>query len=73
MAKPRLGLLRANPFPEAPPRYLRAVVYRYHFTDPAVRGATGAWWRREPLGLYCPVLMLEGGSLVAAPAELQRW
>jgi len=70
---PVVGLLRTNPFPGDPPRYLRAVVYRYHFTDAAVRRATGAWWRREPLGLYCPVLMLEGGTLAAAPAELQQW
>jgi len=72
-SKPVLRLLARNPFRDAPPRYLRAVVYRYHFTDPAARRSTGAWWRREPLGLYCPVLTLEEGHLVAAPAELQRW
>jgi len=72
-SEPVLRLLRTNPFPGDPPRYVRAVVYRYHFTDPNVRRATGAWWRREPLGLYCPVLMLEGGALAAAPMELQRW
>jgi len=68
-----LRLLRSNPFAEAPPRYIRAVVYRYHFTDPAARRATGAWWRRERLGLYAPVLTLQDGALAVAPAELQRW
>ena len=53
-----LGLLSHNPFPERPPRYLRAVVYDYHFTDPATRRETGAWWRREWKGLYCPILSL---------------
>ena len=53
-----LGLLRRNPFPGAPPRYTRAVLYDYRFTDRAARKATGAWWRRELLGLYCPVLTL---------------
>jgi hypothetical protein len=72
-SKPVLGLLLENPFPDAPPRYVRAVVYRYHFTGPAARRATGAWWRREPLGLYSPVLTLEAGQLAAAPPELQRW
>lgn len=72
-AEPVLRLLRTNPFPGTPPRYLRAVVYRYHFTDPAERRASGAWWRREPLGPYCPVLTLEAGRVVVAPAELQRW
>jgi hypothetical protein len=51
-----LDLLEHNPFPEAPPRYLRAVLYDYHFTDRATRRETGAWWRARPLGLYAPVL-----------------
>jgi hypothetical protein len=53
-----LGLLRHNPFPDAPPRYVRAVLYVYRFTDRVARKETGAWWRREALGLYCPVLTL---------------
>jgi hypothetical protein len=51
-----LGLLQNNPFPGAPPKYLRATLYQYHFTDLATRRRTGAWWRREPKGLYLPVL-----------------
>jgi len=47
-----LSLLGHNPFPEAPPMYLRAVLYDYHFTDWATRRATGEWWRRDRLGLY---------------------
>jgi predicted DCC family thiol-disulfide oxidoreductase YuxK len=70
---PVLRLLRSNPFADAPPRYIRAVVYRYRFTDPRARRATGAWWSREPLGLYAPVLTLQDGMLALAPAELQRW
>ncbi len=49
-------LLARDPFPAGPPRYIRAVVYDYRFTTPAERARTGAWWRREPRGLYCPVL-----------------
>src|SRR5262249_47881657 len=64
---PVLALVRDNPFPRAPPRFLRATVYDYHFTDRATRRATGAWWRRERVGLYCPVLTLQNGVL--APAE----
>ncbi len=64
---PVLALLARNPFPDAPPRFLRAWVYDYHFTDPSTRRATGAWWRREIRGLYCPVLTLEGGRLRAIP------
>ena len=42
-----LALLRTNPFPESPPRFVRAVLYDYRFTSPSERRATGAWWRRE--------------------------
>jgi hypothetical protein len=49
-------LLLRNPFPSHPPRYIRAVLYDYRFTDSAARRATGAWWRREARGLYCPTL-----------------
>jgi len=70
-AAPVIQLLSANPFPGAPPKYLRAVVYRYEFTDAATRRATGAWWRREARGLYAPVLTLEQGRVALAPLELQ--
>jgi len=56
-----LALLERNPFPNAPPRYIRAVVYDYHFTDPATRRETGAWWRRELKGRYLPVISLREG------------
>jgi predicted DCC family thiol-disulfide oxidoreductase YuxK len=62
---PVLSLLEANPFPRSPPRYVRAVVYEYRFTTPLERRFTGAWWRRSPLGLYCPVLTLQAGRLAA--------
>jgi predicted DCC family thiol-disulfide oxidoreductase YuxK len=62
-----LSLLATDPFDGKPPRYLRALVYDYRFTDAATRRATGAWWSRDLRGLYCPVLMLEDGQLRAAP------
>ena len=71
-SRPVLGLLERNPFPRAPPLYVRAVVYDYHFTDASTRRATGAWWRRSMKGLYCPALTLEDGRLAAAPVELQH-
>ena len=49
-------LLARDPFAGRPPRYVRAVVYDYRFTTPVERASTGAWWKREPKGLYCPVL-----------------
>jgi len=53
-----LALLKKNPFPDQPPRRLRAVLYEYRFTDIATRRRTGAWWHREQKGLYCPEITL---------------
>jgi hypothetical protein len=57
-APPVLDLLASNPFPDHPPRYLRAAVYDYHFTTWAERRATGAWWRRDRPRAYAPVMEL---------------
>jgi hypothetical protein len=48
------ALLGENPFRDAPPRYVRATIWRYEFTTPEERRATGAWWKRTRLGLYAP-------------------
>jgi len=51
-----LRLLRTNPFPGHPPRWVRAQLYRYTFTTGAERAATGRWWRRELVGPYFPAI-----------------
>jgi lipase maturation factor 1 len=51
-----LGFFRFNPFPNAPPTQVRAVIWQYWFTDRATKKSTGAWWRRESRGLYAPAL-----------------
>jgi hypothetical protein len=66
-SRPVLALLENNPFPAAPPRYVRGVLYDYHFTDAATRRATGEWWRREERGPFGPVLTLVDGRLMAVP------
>ncbi len=43
-----IGLFAANPFPDKPPRWIRAVLYRYSFADP--RNSGGRWWNRERIG-----------------------
>jgi len=53
-----LGLLKRNPFPGSPPRYIRAVLYDYRFTDYAERRRTGAWWGRDEKGMYLPAISL---------------
>jgi hypothetical protein len=57
-----LRLLERNPFAEAPPRYIRAQFYEYHFTDWPERRRTGAWWRRELKGSYLPPISLRSSQ-----------
>jgi hypothetical protein len=54
-----LSLFRANPFPNAPPRYVKAVLWQYWFTSLEEKSSTGNWWRRQLLGLYAPILTRE--------------
>jgi predicted DCC family thiol-disulfide oxidoreductase YuxK/uncharacterized membrane protein YphA (DoxX/SURF4 family) len=74
-----LALLGSNPFPKAPPKYIRALLYEYHFTDMATRRATGQWWRREYKGIYVPPIGLPendhgvepGRQSAASPPKLK--
>src|SRR5437667_8002910 len=47
-----LSLIANNPFPDVPPHYIRARLYRYRFAPIGDK----AWWKREPLGEWLPVL-----------------
>jgi hypothetical protein len=53
-----LGLLRVNPFPNHPPLWIRASLYRYRFTTHAERSASGLWWHRERVAEYFPAVRL---------------
>lgn len=57
-----LRLLRTNPFPEAPPAHVRALLYRYRFTTPAERRESGAWWHRTLVREYLPPVRTAGGT-----------
>ena len=53
-----LGLLRENPFPDRPPRYLRAQYFLYNFTPPDEHRKSGRWWTRRLVGtFYGPVAL----------------
>jgi hypothetical protein len=65
-----LSLLANNPFPNEPPRYIRAVIYRYRFTRPDE--ADGTWWKRERLGLWLPPLSADQPDLRRF-LEAQGW
>src|SRR5438309_2489534 len=54
-----VALFERNPFPQTPPRYVRATLYRYRFTTAEEHRETGAWWKRQELGEYLPSVSLE--------------
>lgn len=56
--RPTLRLLRHNPFPDSPPRYVRAQLYQYRFTTPAELRRDRAWWHRALVGGYVPPIAL---------------
>lgn len=64
-----LSLFASNPFAKQPPKQVRAVLWQYWFTTMAEKRATGAWWRREYLGLYAPTL----GRDASGKIEVEDW
>ncbi len=54
-----IGLFAANPFPDKPPRHIRAVSYRYRFA----RSDEHHWWTRERLGLWLPAMSIDDPRL----------
>ncbi len=45
-------LIKRNPFPNSPPRLIRARLFNYQFTTPEERERTGDWWKRVAMGDY---------------------
>ncbi len=69
-----LALFAANPFPQEPPRQVRAVLWQYWFTTATEKRAQGVWWRRQSLGLYAPTLGREPNGRIGVvewPAALE--
>jgi hypothetical protein len=55
---PVLGLLETNPFPEAPPRFVRATIATYHLTTFDEQAKTHNWWRADQPTLYLPPISI---------------
>lgn len=71
-----LGLFARNPFADAPPKYMRAVLWQYWFSTAEQKRQQGVWWTRQYLGTYAPTLtrlpdgqfgVLAGPSLEGPP------
>jgi hypothetical protein len=54
-----LRLMGKNPFPEKPPVYIRALFYRYRYSDWRTKREIGVWWTRELLGTYLDPVSLQ--------------
>ncbi len=67
-----LGLFarNGNPFPDHPPRYVRVVIYRYHFAPPG--NPEHVFWTRERLGLWLRPLSIDNSELRSF-LESQGW
>lgn len=58
-----LSLFAGNPFPGKPPRYIRAVLYRYTFVHPD--NSDGLWWNRKRIGdTWLPALSVDDPRLI---------
>lgn len=56
-----LSLIAHNPFPDAPPKWIRVMTYRYKFAP--LGNPEGAWWTRELIGTHIKPLSLESQQL----------
>jgi hypothetical protein len=61
-----LSLLANNPFPDSPPHYIRARLYRYQFARPGER----PWWNRTLIGDWLPPL---GTSDLQDTIQAEPW
>jgi hypothetical protein len=60
-----LRLLRTNPFPDAPPTHVRALLYRYRFSTAQEFRSEHIWWRRERIGEYLAPLSFDEASYLS--------
>lgn len=57
-----VSLFAGNPFPGKPPKYIRAVLYRYKFAKPG--NPEGLYWNRERLYLWLPPMHANDPRLI---------
>ncbi len=70
-----IGLFARNPFPDRPPAIIRMPAYRLTFTDAGTRRATRAFWHKELVGEYLPMMSLDAqgqGVAVSSPTDAIR-
>ena len=69
--RPVLSLLKKNPFPDAAPQFVRALLYEYRFS-PSEAKKKELWWVRELEGRYFPTVSLRSPALRMLLQQM-RW
>jgi predicted DCC family thiol-disulfide oxidoreductase YuxK len=57
-----LKLLQYNPFPDHPPKYVRALLFNYRFSSAQDKQSTGNWWQRSYEDVYFPMISLSSAT-----------
>lgn len=57
-----LQLFDSNPFPDKPPKYIRAVLYHYQFARAG--NPEGNWWVRKRIRIWLPPLSADNPQLI---------
>jgi hypothetical protein len=65
-----LSLFAGNPFPSKPPKYVRAVLYIYHFAKPG--NPDHVYWTRDRQGLWLPAYSVDSQPLLEV-LRLEHW
>jgi hypothetical protein len=65
-----LGLFAGNPFPDHPPRYIRAVLYIYQFAP--LNNPEHVYWTRDLVGSWLPAYSVNNPELLDKLRE-QGW
>ncbi len=68
-----LRLLRRNPFPGSPPRYVRVQLYQYRYTTLRELLRERAWWHRTPVGEYVGPVTLGKAKTSPASGDWLSW
>lgn len=58
-----------NPFPNAPPRFIKANLYRYKFTRLGSRDSN--WWTRSNPQPYSPIWELKSPQLISILRQME--
>lgn len=53
-----LKLIQFNPFKDQKPKYIRALMYKYCYSDLKMKKKSQVWWQRSLIGQYGPTLLL---------------